>query len=67
MRMKEKMQKDLYSLPHSFSFRNFIWILYCYTSSINFLGNYSVSSEIFNDFDLNSYIGLLRASVLLPE
>ena len=32
--------------------------------SINFLGNYSVSSEIFNDFDLNSYIGLLRASVL---
>ena len=35
--------------------------------SINFLGNYSVSSEIFNDFDLNSYIGLLRASVLLLE
>ena len=32
--------------------------------SINFLGNYSVSSEIFNDFDLSSYIGLLRASVL---
>tara|TARA_B100000768_G_scaffold178260_2_gene193752 strand:+ start:73 stop:888 length:816 start_codon:yes stop_codon:yes gene_type:complete len=32
--------------------------------SINFLGNYSVSTEIFNDFDLSSYIGLLRASVL---
>ena len=32
--------------------------------SINFLGNYSVSNEIFNDFDLSSYIGLLRASVL---
>ena len=32
--------------------------------SINFLGNYTISSEVFNDFDLNSYIGLLRASVL---
>ena len=29
-----------------------------------FLGNYSVSNEVFNDFDLNSYIGLVRASVL---
>ena len=28
------------------------------------MGNYTVSSEIFNDFDLSSYIGLLRASVL---
>ncbi len=32
--------------------------------SINFLGNYTVSGEVFNDFDLSSYIGLLRASVL---
>lgn len=32
--------------------------------SINFLGNYSVSDEVFNDFDLASYISLLRASVL---
>ena len=32
--------------------------------SINFLGNYSVSDEVFNDFDLSSYISLLRASVL---
>jgi len=32
--------------------------------SINFLGNYQVSSEVFNDFDLSSYIGLVRASVL---
>ncbi len=32
--------------------------------SINFLGSYSVSNEIFNDFDLSSYIGLIRASVL---
>ena len=32
--------------------------------SINFLGSYRISSEVFNDFDLDSYIGLLRASVL---
>ena len=32
--------------------------------SINFLGNYTVSDEVFNDFDLSSYIGMLRASVL---
>lgn len=46
----------------------FIGILFGYyivtPLSINFLGNYTVSSEIFNDFDLSSYIGLLRASVL---
>ena len=32
--------------------------------SINFLGSYTVSEEVFNDFDLDSYIGLLRAAVL---
>ena len=32
--------------------------------SINFLGSYSVSTEIFNDFDLDSYVGLVRASVI---
>ena len=32
--------------------------------SLRFLGTYSVSSEIFNDFDLNSYTALVRASVL---
>ena len=46
----------------------FIGVLFGYyivtPLSINFLGNYSISSEVFNDFDLNSYIGLLRASVL---
>ena len=36
----------------------------CFGLSINFLGNYTVSEEIFNDFDLSSYIGLVRASVL---
>ena len=32
--------------------------------SINFLGTYSVSTEVSNEFDLDSYIGLVRASVL---
>ncbi|ALJ04568.1 preprotein translocase subunit TatC [Pseudalgibacter alginicilyticus] len=32
--------------------------------SINFLGTYQVSERVHNDFDLNSYIGLIRASVL---
>lgn len=32
--------------------------------SINFLGSYQVSSQVHNDFDLSSYIGLIRASTL---
>ena len=46
----------------------FIGVLFGYyivtPLSINFLGNYTVSREVFNDFDLSSYISLLRASVL---
>ncbi|MGB1308285.1 MAG: twin-arginine translocase subunit TatC [Oceanihabitans sp.] len=32
--------------------------------SINFLGTYSVSQQVHNDFDLASYIGLVRATVI---
>ena len=32
--------------------------------SINFLGTYQVSDTVFNDFDLSSYIGLVRACAL---
>ena len=32
--------------------------------SINFLGSYTVSKEVFNDIDLASYISTVRASVL---
>ncbi len=46
----------------------FIGVLFGYyivtPLSINFLGNYTVSDQVFNDFDLSSYISLLRASVL---
>jgi len=32
--------------------------------SINFLGTYQVSGQVHNDFDLSSYIALVRASVI---
>lgn len=32
--------------------------------SINFLGSYQVSDQVFNDFDLSSYIALVRACAL---
>ena len=50
------------------SFLFFIGVLFGYyivtPLSINFLGSYTVSNEVFNDFDLDSYISLLRAAVL---
>lgn len=46
----------------------FIGVLFGYyvitPLSINFLGSYQVSGEVFNDFDLSSYIGLVRSSVI---
>ncbi|MDA8847783.1 twin-arginine translocase subunit TatC [Flavobacteriaceae bacterium] len=46
----------------------FIGVLFGYyivcPLSINFLGTYSVADLVHNDFDLNSYIGLIRASTL---
>ena len=50
------------------SFLFFLGVLFGYyvvtPLSINFLGKYQVSDTVFNDFDLDSYIGLVRASVL---
>lgn len=50
------------------SFLFFIGVLFGYyvvtPLSINFLGKYQVSESVFNDFDLSSYISLVRASVL---
>ena len=62
--MKKRVQEVLFLFHHYFFYWCFIWILYCYTIIHKFLGNYTISSEVFNDFDLSSYIGLLRASVL---
>ena len=64
----EKERKNAKGFIFIASILFFIGVLFGYyivtPLSINFLGNYSVSSEIFNDFDLSSYIGLLRMSVL---
>ena len=64
----EKERKNARGVIFIASILFFIGVLFGYyivtPLSINFLGNYTVSSEIFNDFDLSSYIGLLRASVL---
>lgn len=64
----EKERKNARGFIFIASLLFFIGVLFGYyvvtPLSINFLGNYSVSKEIFNDFDLSSYIGLLRASVL---
>ena len=46
----------------------FIGVLFGYyvvtPLSINFLGSYQVSDQVFNDFDLSSYTSLVRTSVL---
>ena len=46
----------------------FIGVLFGYyvitPLSMNFLGSYQVSEQVFNDFDLSSYIGLVRARAL---
>lgn len=46
----------------------FIGVLFGYyvvtPLSLNFLGKYQVAEAVHNDFDLSSYIGLVRASVL---
>lgn len=46
----------------------FIGVLFGYyvvsPLSINFLGNYQVSKEVFNDIDLSSYMSLVRTSAI---
>jgi len=50
------------------SFLFFLGVLFGYyvvaPLSINFLGSYSVSKEIFNDIDLSSYTSTIRTSVI---
>jgi len=65
MKKKEKNARGFIFVASLLFFIGVLFGYYIVTPlSINFLGNYSVSAEIFNDFDLSSYIGLLRASVL---
>ena len=62
---KEKKSAKGFIFISSFLFFGVLFGYYIVAPlSINFLGTYSVSNQIFNDFDLSSYIGLVRASVL---
>jgi sec-independent protein translocase protein TatC len=66
--LKKKERKNARGFIFIASLLFFTGVLFGYyivtPLSINFLGNYTVSNEVFNDFDLSSYISLLRASVL---
>ncbi len=66
--LKIKEQKSARGFILIASLLFFIGVLFGYyivtPLSINFLGSYQVSKEVFNDFDLSSYISLVRASTL---
>ena len=66
--LREKERKSSRGFIFIASVLFFLGVLFGYylitPLSINFLGNYTVSKEVFNDFDLDSYISLVRTSVL---
>ena len=66
LKVKERSSAKGFILIASLLF--FICVLFGYyvvtPLSINFLGTYQVSGEVHNDFDLSSYISLVRASVI---
>ena len=66
LKANERSSAKGFILIASLSF--FIGVLFGYyvvtPLSINFLGTYQVSGEVHNDFDLSSYISLVRASVI---
>ncbi|MDA7824875.1 twin-arginine translocase subunit TatC [Flavobacteriaceae bacterium] len=66
LRLKERSSAKGFIFIASVLF--FIGVLFGYyvvtPLSINFLGTYQVSGQVHNDFDLSSYISLVRASVI---
>ncbi len=66
--LKEKERKSSRGFILIASLLFFFGVLFGYylitPLSINFLGNYQVSEEVINQFDLDSYISLVRTSVL---
>lgn len=66
--LKENERKSSRGFIVIASFLFFLGVLFGYylitPLSINFLGNYQVSDEVINQFDLDSYISLVRTSVL---
>ncbi|WP_164905194.1 twin-arginine translocase subunit TatC [Aequorivita ciconiae] len=66
--LKEKERKTSRGFILIASLLFFLGVLFGYyiitPLSINFLGSYQVSEEVINQFDLDSYISLVRTSVL---
>ena len=66
--MKENEKRNAKGFIFISSVLFFLGVLFGYyvvtPLSINFLGKYQVSADVFNDFDLASYISLVRASVI---
>tara|TARA_R100001369_G_scaffold11109_2_gene24489 strand:+ start:23897 stop:24748 length:852 start_codon:yes stop_codon:yes gene_type:complete len=66
--MKENERKNAKGFIFISSILFFIGVLFGYyvitPLSINFLGKYQVSEVVLNEFDLDSYISLVRASVI---
>lgn len=66
--LKEKERSTSRGFIVIASFLFFLGVLFGYyvitPLSINFLGSYQVSQEVINQFDLDSYISLVRTSVL---
>lgn len=66
--MHENEQKTAKGFIFISSFLFFLGVLFGYfviaPLSINFLGSYTVSKEVLNEFDLASYTALIRSSVL---
>jgi len=66
--MHEHERKTAKGFIFASSFLFFLGVLFGYyviaPLSINFLGSYTVSNEVLNEFDLASYTALIRSSVL---
>ena len=66
MHMNERKHSRGFIIISSFLF--FLGVLFGYyvvsPLSINFLGTYTVAERVHNDFDLSSYVGLIRSSTL---
>jgi len=66
--MHEHEQRTAKGFIFASSFLFFLGVLFGYfviaPLSINFLGNYTVSPDVLNEFDLSSYTALIRSSVL---
>ncbi len=64
----EKERKSSRGFIFIASFLFFLGVLFGYyvvaPLSINFLGSYTISKEVFNDIDIASYISTVRASVI---